>query len=158
MRAALNYYPDWKPEPRATTRQSLPDVDVSGGRSCDASTTSQPDWLPVVKRRLAQVAGLQRDWDQRGSAKPSLGTLYYTLALLDKVMPSRAFAPTIIPLGHGGVQLVWHSDVTELEVEIVKPNLVMTLIAHKATGNEEEWFDEEAITHLSTALWSDFLS
>jgi hypothetical protein len=164
MSAALEIYYDAIPESTdiARTRGASP---VSSDRGhgthssyMHASTTYRPKWIADVERRLIQIAGLQRNWDQRGSAKPSLETLYYTLTLLTSVMPPSAPPPTIVPLGHGGLQLVWHNDRVELEVEIPKPNYVFTFLSDKATGTDDEWESADALAHLSSTLQSSFVS
>jgi hypothetical protein len=47
--------------------------------------------------------------------------------------------PSLIPLGHGGVQLVWDNRLAELEIEVIAPHEMIVFILDKASGEEREW-------------------
>jgi hypothetical protein len=84
--------------------------------------------------RFTEVAGLRDNWDRRGSAEVRTDVLSFALrSVLPEVMLPTAPAPAVIPLGHGGVQLVWNTDSAEIEVEIIEPNKVIAYHFDKTT-------------------------
>src|SRR4029077_12491164 len=87
-------------------------------------------------QRVLQLASLGENWDGRGSSRVAPDTLAFVLVLLTQTMPPNAPAPGMIPLGKGGVQLVWHTVDAELEVEVVKPNDVYIYYLDCASGVE----------------------
>lgn len=117
-----------------------------------ASVTSRPEWVTKALTRMVEVAYLDQDWDGRGSTKPSLDTLSYAMDVLIHVMPWNAPTPSIVPLGHGGIQMLWHTVSFELEVEIVDPGTIITLLVDRVSGNEDEWPEKRDLKQLSEAL------
>ena len=57
--------------------------------------------------RFLELAEFQKNWDQRGSAQVRHDVLSFALrSVLPKILPPTAPAPAVIPLGHGGIQLI----------------------------------------------------
>lgn len=98
-----------------------------------------PSWMDSVILRVSELAELQFNWDGRGSAKVSQDAIQYAVILLNRTMPANARAPALVPLGHGGVQLVWSDEANEIEIEVIKPNNVLAFHLDKKTGTEREW-------------------
>ena len=101
---------------------------------------------------------LQFNWDRRGSAEVSIDALRFALNILSQVMPATAPAPSIVPLGHGGVQLLWHNAIADLEVEVVRPNEVVAYFLDRRTGREEETALTTDFSDITNFLWSNFTS
>ena len=78
--------------------------------------------------------------------------------MLPNVAPATAPAPSIVPLGHGGVQLLWHNAVADLEVEVVRPNEVVAYFFDKGTGHEHETALTTDFSDITNFLWSNFRS
>src|SRR5260370_40908062 len=72
-----------------------------------SSTSGRRPWVAEAYHRLRQLDGLRANWDARGSAAISVDALVFALQVLQRVMPPSGPAPSIHPLGHGGVQLSW---------------------------------------------------
>jgi hypothetical protein len=122
------------------------------------STNAQPKWVEPTVARMHELVPLQFNWDRRGSAEVSVDALHFALNILGQVMPASAPAPSIVPLGHGGIQLLWHNANADLEVEVVRPNEVVAYFLNKRTGHEHEiplTTDFSAITNF---LWDNFRS
>jgi hypothetical protein len=120
------------------------------------STATKPKWIEPVIARMGQLVDLKNNWDQRGSAEVSIDALRYAANILSRTMPPTAPPPSIVPLGHGGVQLLWHNDKADLEIEVLRPNEIVVYHLNKSTGDEVE---EPLTTDLSSIvdyLWSDF--
>lgn len=121
------------------------------------TTSSQPTWLEPTLSRLIEVADLDDDWDRRGSAEVRVDVLSFVLrSVLPEILPPNAPAPAIIPLGHGGVQLVWNSDQAEIEVEVIAPYQVVAYYFDRATGKEREEPLTNDFSGLAEVMWSTF--
>lgn len=103
------------------------------------STASPPQWLEPTLRRMQELLALGRDWDRRGSAAVRVDVLAFAYSMLSEVTGPTTAPPSIVPLGHGGVQLLWSDPLTEIEVEIVRPNAIIVYQLDRATGAEYEW-------------------
>ena len=119
----------------------------------DPSSAEVASVWSVIKSRFDEIRRLTFDWDHRGSATVPSGTLAFAQQMLTSVMPPKAAAPAIVPLGQGGIQMVWRSTLGELEVEVVKPNQVMIFYLDNATGAEHEWEESTDFRRLSDVLW-----
>lgn len=103
------------------------------------STVSDPEWFGAVETRLRELGGLGPNWDQRGSAAVRSDALVFAHSLLQQVMLPIAPLPAIVPLGHGGILLVWSGNAADIEVEVVAPHEVVAYHLDKQSGTEREW-------------------
>jgi hypothetical protein len=105
---------------------------------------------------MREIAKLKRDWDRRGSTEVSSDALAFAWSILNQIMPPKASPPSIVPLGNGGVQLLWHNQKSDLEVEIVRPNEVVLYHLDKGSGQEEEKPLTTDFSSITGILWSRF--
>ena len=120
------------------------------------STASPPRWLDPTLRRIRELFDLGRDWDRRGSAAVRGDALAFAYSMLSQVMAPTIAPPSIIPLGHGGVQLLWMSASAEIEVEVVQPNEIIIYHLDRTTGVEREWPATTEFSDLGDLLRSGF--
>lgn len=102
-------------------------------------TSVQPPWQSTVVTRMLQLLTLKNNWDGRRSAAVRLEVLTFSLEMLSGIMMSNTIPPSIIPLGHGGIQLIWSNDQYELEVEVAAPPEVLIYFNNKGEGIEREF-------------------
>jgi hypothetical protein len=134
-----------------TVRVRIPAPQVSA-----STTSSEPSWLKSTLDQFAQLAQLGDDWDRRGSAEVRHDVLSFALRNVLPVLPPNAPGPAVIPLGHGGVQLVWNTDSTEIEVEVIAPNDIIVYHFDKASGEEFEEPLSNNLSSLAKLMWSTF--
>jgi hypothetical protein len=153
-----------------TMSQALQDdaapLSVFGRARTDKVLPGRPELAPAVggdaaawsavKSRFDEIGGFGENWDGRGSARVPSGTLAFARQMLTSVMPPKAPAPVITPLGDGGIQLVWRSPRGELEIEVTKPNQVIVFNLDSETGAEREWEESTDFTRVSDLLWNMF--
>jgi hypothetical protein len=120
------------------------------------STATTPRWLDPTILRLTELLDLPKNWDQRGSAAVRRDAASFTLTVLSQVMPPTAPAPAIIPLGHGGLQLLWSNARSDLEVEVLGPNDVVSYHLDKSSGTEDERVLTTEFSPIIDVLWSRF--
>ncbi len=130
---------------------------VPASEVSEATTSSEPVWLRPTVAQFMRLAALQDDWDQRGSAEVRHDVISFALrGVLPEILPPTAPAPAIIPLGHGGVQLVWNTDGAEIEIEVIAPNQIVAYHFDKATGEETEEPLTNNFSGLADLMWSTF--
>ena len=81
----------------------------------------------------------------------------FAYTMLAQAMGPRTVSPSIIPLGNGGVQLVWSTVTTDVEVEVVQPNQVIVYHCDRQSGTEEEWRTETEFSKLAAILRTSFM-
>jgi hypothetical protein len=145
----------WGSRPRRHTRFDdavAEPVEVQDPIVSPPSTAAEPPWFETIDRRLAELGKLGRDWDGRGSATVSRDAVEFVRSMLNVAMAPTTIPPTIVPLGHGGVQLVWVSATTEIEVEVVKPYDIDIYQLDRVTGQDREWHAETEFSELARLL------
>jgi hypothetical protein len=120
------------------------------------TTSGRLRWVLPAVRHILQLAALKKNWDGRGSARVSPDALVFVMTLLAQAMPPGGPAPDMVPLGNGGVQLLWATLRAELEVEVIKPNDVYVFYLDRVTGFEREFRATTQFRELSDILWDLF--
>ncbi len=158
--------------PALALKQGWDDLASDSGRFSDArtrplripapeiserTTASVPTWVQPTLDRFLELAELQDDWDQRGSAQVRRDVLSFALrSVLPKILPPTAPPPAVIPLGHGGIQLVWNATTAEIEIEVIAPNSVIAYHFDKSTGQETEEQLTNNFSNIANRMWAAF--
>jgi hypothetical protein len=121
-----------------------------------ACTRTEPQWVEPVRQRMSELATLTSNWDGRYSSAVRHDALSFAYSVLAQSMLPRTISPSIIPLGHGGVQLVWSNPTTEVEVEVIRPNDVVLYHHDLQSGDEDEWRTETEFSKLASLLKTTF--
>jgi hypothetical protein len=131
-------------------------IAVPKARISPSSTAGSPSWVNPTWQRLTEVVSLHYNWDGRGSAPVPEATAMFALTMLYQTMPPTAAAPSIIPMGRGEIQLLWHNAICDLEVEVIRPNDVTAIYVDHVTEREEEWSMTAEFSRISNILASAF--
>src|SRR3974377_2467908 len=98
---------------------------IAAPQVSEPTTSTEPIWFESTLAQFLKLAELENDWDGRGSAAVRLDVLSFALrSVLPEIMPPTAPAPAVIPLGHGGIQLVWNTAKADIEIEVAHPYAV----------------------------------
>ncbi len=97
------------------------------------------DYLPGVglektRRQIWALQKLEKDWDSYGSVPIDHSCMQRAVGFILAVgscMPE----PSVVPCSHGGVQLEWHQDGVDLEIEF-KPGDKFS-VGMKSSGTED---------------------
>ncbi len=123
----------------------------------EPTSASVPTWLDATLDRFLELGKLQDDWDQRGSAAVRHDVLSFALrSVLPRILTPTAPAPAVIPLGHGGIQLVWNTKTAEIEIEVIAPYSVIAYHFDKASGEEHEEQLSIDFSSLAKLMWATF--
>jgi len=120
------------------------------------STVNEAAWVRPTRLRFLDLIKLHANWDNRGSAAPNVYALQFAWSFLNQIMKPSTPAPGIIPLGHGGVQLIWSNKNYELEVEVLGPNNLIVYFFDKTSGREAEFSLTNDFSPVIKILWSEF--
>lgn len=96
-----------------------------------------PSWVPPVVRQLDMFLDLPHNWDSYGAPPPDPRLGFSALRLLVRVMHDNTPAPAIVPLSTGGLQLEWHQQGIDLEIEINEQHRFSMFFRDRRGG--EEW-------------------
>jgi hypothetical protein len=81
---------------------------------------------------------LPPNWNHLGARPVDLEALRAALTLLREAAEPGTPAPDLIPTVSGGVQLEWHRDAMDIEVEVVSRGHVEVYWLDRTTGQELE--------------------
>jgi hypothetical protein len=117
---------------------------------------SEPPWIEPTLSKMSTLLGLNRNWDRRGSTAISGDALSFAFSMLCQTMAPTTPPPSIIPLGHGGIQLIWSGQNAEIEVEVERPNEIVIYYRDQVSGEEREWSAATEFSELAKLLRSTF--
>jgi len=103
-----------------------------------AFSSAAGSWPEAVADRLVKLRKLAAGWDGHGAQPISRTIVDYTCALLPRLVRPGVPPPFIAPIATGGLQLEWHRNGWDLEVEIEGPGRIYVYARELATGQEWE--------------------
>lgn len=108
---------DWRP----TFNVWEPYDDAGSGASSAFGLRDEPNWLEPTMRRFRELLQLGNNWDTQGSAAIPPRIVTAALNFLSDILYRTTAAPQIVPLSNGSLQLEWHENGVDLEIEIFGP-------------------------------------
>src|SRR5437660_1648313 len=107
----------WPATVSASWRQSVPE------KTAVAFSTPADGWDKVVAERLVRLRLFRSGWDGHQARPISRTVVDYACSLLPQIMVMSPGVPVpfIAPLPSGGLQLEWHRNGWDLEIEIAGP-------------------------------------
>jgi hypothetical protein len=91
-----------------------------------ASVSPTPKWLNEFVEKINQILSLKDDWDSYGAPQISRESLLPIMQVLSAVMTDKTSAPAVVPTSDGGIQLEWHQNGLDFEIESA-PNGELTV-------------------------------
>lgn len=96
-----------------------PPFEIGFGRGILKFHEAPPNWLLSTILKVASLGVLQPNWDSYGArtADPACATaaIRFLLTAVTSNMP----LPSVVPTSLGGVQLEWHCNAVDLEIEFL---------------------------------------
>ena len=135
-------------ESGATPVRSVVTFPLSHGRLVLGLQGDAAPWVEPTLRTLGNQFLLTPDWDSYGARAPDPSCVLAAWRLLTAVMRDDCPAPAVVPTASGAVQLEWHRNGVDLEIEVVSPREFVVSLEAEATG--EAW--EKTLTEQS-AEW-----
>ncbi len=96
------------------------------------------DWHREVVDKLNELTALPRGWDGYHGRAVRFDTANFALQMLEHICPEDSPAPQIIPGVQGDLQIEWHTDNGDIELDIRGPYKVEAWFASYETGPDGE--------------------
>lgn len=97
-----------------------------------------PAWVQPTLQSLDRLMRLPDNWDRYGACRVHPSAAFTTLRMLAEVMTPETPSPSIVPTSKGGLQLEWHRNGVDLEIEAVSMNRVSFYVRNLKDGSERE--------------------
>ena len=114
-----------------------------------AVTIRTPRWLNKMLDDLAILLRLPSDWDHYGAKAVDPQSALATAKFLLAVLSEDCLLPKLVPTVAGNVQLEWHTDAADLEIEVGPQGPSSAYFFNRRTG--EEW-EEETTADLTSIV------
>jgi len=92
-----------------------------------------------VLKRAVDLLNLPLEWDGYKASRISQRAVETTILLLLDCAPEDMAAPHMVPVNNGGVQLEWHEQGIDLEIEVSPSGMIEAELVVEAEDLEEEW-------------------
>lgn len=116
------------------------------------SAAIQPSWERYVIARMERLVSLPECWDGYEGRPVRVDTGIFAIQLLIETLDPSSPHPQIVPLSYGGVQIEWHEQGMDLEIEVIAPHDMIVSYADAVTGAEDEFPLSTDVTRLSKIL------
>lgn len=158
---------DFEPNGLLTTLRSLipwqknsaidPDVTLSGARKqyrIEGNSfvlllkfdSPPPAWFSEVVRRCSQLLSLRSGWDSYGARSVDVESIIAALQVLLLTMRPRTPTPELVPTPRGTVQLEWHIQGIDLEIDVLSRGLYR--VAFEDLRNERVGIEDLTTSNL----------
>ncbi len=126
----------------------------TGTTSSSAVLSSEKkSWRELIKSRLNKLVELPSNWNSYGGSSISEEKANIAYSLLDELLRDSTPLPQIVPTPNGSIQIEWHINNIDLEIEIISA-IEFDVYYGDLTGNTTPWEDRIGLdlNHLSNAV------
>lgn len=115
-----------------------------------ASTNTPPAWMMPTISALDGIQSLPENWDSYGGKPINRDLILQSLDTLARIMKADSPAPSIVPIGDGGIQIEWHRKQQDLEIVFPVDDTPQFYYRNKstATAGEGPVSDTKKLIHL----------
>ena len=106
-------------EPPTVSVRSIVEYPLPHGKLVLGVHGEPPGWVPPTLQTLGQLLTLPRDWDSYGGRAVDPACAWAAWQLLLLLMGEDSPVPSLVPTSRGGVQIEWHAQGIDLEIEVV---------------------------------------
>jgi hypothetical protein len=104
-----------------------------------------PAWVEPAISAIIEVQALPENWDSYGGRKTNRDLIIQSLSVLELIMEVATPAPSVVPLGDGGLQLEWHRKQQDLEIAFPADDTPQYYYQNRASGVEQEGFASDVL-------------
>ena len=95
------------------------------------------DWREKAIRRLTDLALLRMGWDGHQGLPLDRDTMEFAVTIIAGLMRPSVPIPSIVPLSYGGLQIEWHRNGWDVEIEFIAPYEVEVYEKDVRTGEDK---------------------
>jgi hypothetical protein len=112
--------------------------------------TSLPAWVEPTISAFVGIQKLRDNWNSYGGKPVNNDLIKQSLFVLGLIMQANSPAPSVVPIGDGGIQLEWHRRQQDLEIVFPADEVPQFYYRNRAAGLKQEGFANEtaALTQL----------
>ncbi|MBM4092889.1 MAG: hypothetical protein FJ276_26300 [Planctomycetes bacterium] len=96
-----------------------------------------PDWFLPIIERIRALHALAENWDSYGGRPVNAHCAATAISLLLNVLEPNMPEPAVVPTNGGGLQIEWHRDAVDIEIEVQSPSRLYVAFEDEKTG--EQW-------------------
>jgi hypothetical protein len=105
--------------------------------------TLLPAWVEPTISAFIGIQTLEENWNSYGGKPINNDLIKQSLSILETIMQANSPAPSVVPLGDGGLQIEWHKRQQDLEIVLSSDEVPQFYYRNRATGAEQEGFANE---------------
>lgn len=91
-------------------------------------------WAESGMKRLDKLMRLERNWDGYNALAISFPIAFFALNLIDRLFVDGVVEPSIVPGSDGTLQLEWHVNQYDVELDILGVNNIVATRVNCRTG------------------------
>ena len=97
-------------------------------------------WNAELSERFDQICSLRPGWDGYTGIPVSFGCAHFAAAILKHLFTTGLPAPSLVPGSDGSVQIEWHRNQYDIELDVLEPNKVVAY-RYDHLSQEEDGID-----------------
>lgn len=98
----------------------------------------QSSWVKELLPRFEKLMALPVGWDGYSGSPVSFDCAHFAMSLIERLSTDGVEAPQAVPGSDGSLQLEWHSNGFDIELDILAPYEVNAMRREVATDKVEE--------------------
>ncbi|MTE01679.1 hypothetical protein GIY56_15425 [Paracoccus sp. YIM 132242] len=95
-------------------------------------------WNEGLRKRFEHLCSLPRGWDGYRGQPVSFACANFAAQVLERLYTDGLPLPSLVPGSDGTLQIEWHQNQFDIELDILAPNKVMAYRNDDITGQDEE--------------------
>jgi len=96
------------------------------------------DWIISLQDRFDKLTSLPLGWDGYEGRPVSFTTAQFAANLIERLFTRNLRPPQLVPGSDGTLQIEWHQNQLDIEIDILKPYSVIATYYNHVTDNTEE--------------------
>lgn len=118
--------------------EHYPFVRTVQASSPKAERTEVMGWRTAVTKQFQRLLSLQPGWDGYKAPAIKRENAVFALSMLDAIYSPDIPPPNIVPGSAGDIQIEWHTMEGDVELHVLRPNLVSAWYSRQSDGREIE--------------------
>ncbi|MFZ1415884.1 MAG: hypothetical protein WAS73_15095 [Defluviicoccus sp.] len=120
----------------APSEQKISSRPISGARVRVAQPRSQ--WVSELTERFEDLLKLPPGWDGYAGRPVTFNCALFAANLIERLFVGGVPAPQLVPGGDGTLQIEWHRNQYDVEIDVLGPFDVLAVRRNIRTGQVEE--------------------
>lgn len=95
-------------------------------------------WNSSLSTRFDQLCALERGWDGYLGQPVSFACARFAATILEHLYTDGLLAPSLVPGSDGTLQIEWHRNQYDIEIDVLAPNKVVAYRNNLLSNQEDE--------------------